>query len=35
LSLSVLGRNAQEVTFKSDYIKVFNKIDDLLNKTIL
>jgi len=35
LSLSILGRNAQEVTFKSDYIKVFNKIDDLLNKTIL
>ena len=35
LNLGVLGRNAQEVTFKSDFIKVFNKIDDLLNKTIL
>lgn len=33
LNLSVLGRNAQESTFKSEYIKVFNKIDDLLNKT--
>jgi hypothetical protein len=33
--LSVLGRNAQAATFKSNYIKVFNKIDDLLNKSIL
>lgn len=35
LNLSVLGRNAQEASFESKYISVFNKIDDLLNKTIL
>ena len=34
LSLNILGRNAQEVSFKSDRIKVFNKVDDLLNKMI-
>ncbi len=34
LSLSILGRNAQDVSFKSDRIKVFNKVDDLLNKMI-
>lgn len=34
LNLSLLGRNAQEVTFKTRHIKVFNEIDDLLNKTI-
>mgnify|MGYP005678993661 CR=1 FL=1 len=35
LNLNILGRNAQEATFKSPYLKVFNKIDNLLNKTIL
>lgn len=35
VNLSILGRNAQHASFKSKYIKVFNKIDDLLNKTIL
>tara|TARA_Y100000766_G_scaffold216636_1_gene188505 strand:- start:5910 stop:6806 length:897 start_codon:yes stop_codon:yes gene_type:complete len=34
LNLILLGRNAQEASFKSKHIKVFNKIDDLLNKTI-
>ncbi len=34
LNLIILGRNAQEASFRSKHIKVFNKIDDLLNKTI-
>ena len=34
LTLSILGRNAREATFRSERIKVFNKVDDLLNKMI-
>mgnify|MGYP002849419554 FL=1 len=34
LTLSILGRNARESTFKSERIKVFNKVSDLLNKMV-
>jgi len=33
LNLSILGRNAQEATFKSERVRVFNEFSFLLNKT--